>query len=48
MGEKAFLIVSGFYANDVDHIESMAISCGLKIIRKINKNNWAAVVFSKA
>ncbi len=48
MGEKALLIVSGFYANDVQEIESKAVSCGLKIIRKINKNNWAAVVFSKA
>ena len=47
MAEKSFLIVSGFYANDVEDIESKAISCGLKLIRKINKNNWAAVVFSK-
>ncbi len=48
MREKAFLILSGFYATDVEDIESKAISCGLKIIKKISKNNWSAVVLSKA
>lgn len=47
MREKAFLILSGFYTTDAEDIESKAISCGLKIIKKISKNNWAAVVLSK-
>jgi ribosomal protein L11 methyltransferase len=42
-----FLVVSGFYENDVVDIENIANESNLKKIKQISKNNWAAVVFKK-
>ena len=45
--ESGHLIVSGFYLHDIEDIETLANTCGLKKIKQISKNNWAAVVFKK-
>jgi ribosomal protein L11 methyltransferase len=44
---SGYLIVSGFYLHDIEDIEQLANTCGLKKIKQISKNNWAAVVFKK-
>jgi ribosomal protein L11 methyltransferase len=42
-----YLLVSGFYQNDIEDIQAEAESCGFEKIKQISKNNWAAVVFKK-
>jgi ribosomal protein L11 methyltransferase len=43
-----YLIMSGFYISDIQDIEAAATVVGLKKIKEISKNNWAAIVFRKA
>jgi ribosomal protein L11 methyltransferase len=47
MASDAVLLVSGFYEHDVADIEEVAKLSGLKKLKQISKNQWAAVVFSK-
>jgi ribosomal protein L11 methyltransferase len=42
-----YLLLSGFYEHDIADIQQKAEACGLKKIKHISKNNWAAVVFKK-
>ncbi len=42
-----YLLVSGFYVQDIPDIQSAAEASGFKKVREISKNNWAAVVFRK-
>ena len=45
MKNGASLLLSGFYEHDVPEIESKCNEQGLKKLKQISKNNWAAVVF---
>ncbi len=45
--DGGYLIVSGFYETDVADIQEIAGQSGLKKLRSLSKNNWAAVVFIK-
>ncbi|MCP9764892.1 50S ribosomal protein L11 methyltransferase [Lacihabitans soyangensis] len=42
-----YLLLSGFYEHDIADIQAKAEANGLKKIKHISKNNWAAVVFRK-
>ena len=42
-----YLLVSGFYENDIEDIHAIAEKSGFKKVKHISKNNWAAVVFRK-
>ncbi len=42
-----YLLISGFYVQDIDDIQEEAERNGFKKIKQISKNNWAAVVFRK-
>lgn len=42
-----YLLVSGFYEHDIADIAAVAEAQGLKKVKQISKNNWAAVVFRK-
>lgn len=42
-----YLLLSGFYEHDIADIQQKAEASGLKKIKHISKNNWAAVVFRK-
>jgi len=41
------LIVSGFYESDLADIEAEADKYSLKLVKKVEKNNWVAVQFAK-
>ena len=47
MEPNAYLIVSGFYVQDVEDITQKAAEVGLKIITQTSKNNWSAIVFQR-
>ena len=42
-----YLLVSGFYEQDIPDIQAVAEAAGFKKVKQISKNNWAAVVFRK-
>ncbi len=42
-----YLLVSGFYEQDIPDIRTVAEAAGFKKVKQISKNNWAAVVFRK-
>jgi len=44
---RDYLLLSGFYEHDISDIQKTAEANGLKKIKHISKNNWAAVVFKK-
>jgi ribosomal protein L11 methyltransferase len=44
---KEYLLLSGFYEQDIADIQQKAEESGFKKIKHISKNNWAAVVFKK-
>ena len=44
---RDYLLLSGFYEHDITDIQQKAEDNGLKKIKHISKNNWAAVVFKK-
>jgi len=44
---RDYLLLSGFYEHDISDIQQTAEANGLKKIKHISKNNWAAVVFKK-
>jgi ribosomal protein L11 methyltransferase len=43
----SIIVMSGFYEHDISDIEGLALKTGLKKIKQISKNNWAAVVLEK-
>ena len=45
MNKDSFLVLSGFYTNDVDEMQAKCESNGLKKVSETNKNQWACVVF---
>lgn len=44
---RDYLLVSGFYEQDIPDIQAVAEAAGFKKVKQISKNNWAAVVFRK-
>lgn len=44
---KGFLLLSGFYTEDVADLEQLANRLGLKLIAQQSKDNWAALVLQK-
>lgn len=44
---KDYLLVSGFYIQDIPDIEAVAVKSGFKKVTWTSKNNWAAIVFRK-
>lgn len=47
MADKATLLMSGFYTEDIDEIKKSAEENGLTFVSYKQKNNWAAVKFVK-
>ncbi|MDO4779891.1 MAG: 50S ribosomal protein L11 methyltransferase [Bacteroides sp.] len=47
MADKATLLMSGFYTEDIDEINKSAEENGLTFVSYKQKNNWAAVKFVK-
>lgn len=45
--QDGVLILSGFYTEDIDVINQSVISCGLNMVKKETRNDWAAVRFIK-
>jgi len=43
--QKASLVMSGFYAEDLPLIEEKAIASGLRLEKTCVKNNWMAATF---
>lgn len=41
------LLISGFYLEDLPHIEKKSATCGLKLLSRAVKNNWVAALFVK-
>lgn len=46
--EKGLLLLSGFYEKDIPDIKKCAEDYNLMLDKIVNKDNWAAVVFSKS
>ena len=47
LAENGFLLVSGFYEQDMEDISKVASSVGLQKISYKVKNNWTSIVFQK-
>ncbi|MCR5312724.1 MAG: 50S ribosomal protein L11 methyltransferase [Bacteroidaceae bacterium] len=47
LSKDGTLLMSGFYTEDVDELESVAKLCGLSIVDILSNNNWCALVVSK-
>ena len=45
--EGGFILLSGFYNSDLDHIEAITQKAGLVLESKKEQNNWLAVKFKK-
>jgi len=44
---QGFLLLSGFYTEDIQDLEHLANQIGLKLIAKQSKDNWAALILQK-
>jgi ribosomal protein L11 methyltransferase len=44
---QGYLLLSGFYKEDVDDLEVLANQLGLTLIGQQSKDNWAALVLKK-
>ncbi len=47
LAENGFLLVSGFYEQDMEDISKVATSVGLQKISYKVKNNWTSIIFQK-
>ena len=45
---EGFLLLSGFYTEDIEDLDACATPLGLKIISQQSKDNWAALILKKA
>ena len=43
--EKGVLLLSGFYTEDIEIIDAAAASCGLKMLEKLERNNWVGLKY---
>jgi ribosomal protein L11 methyltransferase len=46
--DHGYLLLSGFYTEDVDDLEKLADQLGMKLITQQSKDNWAALVLQKS
>ncbi|MEM1406275.1 MAG: 50S ribosomal protein L11 methyltransferase [Bacteroidota bacterium] len=44
---NGFMVLSGFYEDDTDDIVTSAVQCGLVEKKRIARNDWCSVVFTK-
>jgi ribosomal protein L11 methyltransferase len=44
---RGFLLLSGFYIEDITDLEQLANQIGLELIAQQSKDNWAALVLQK-
>jgi ribosomal protein L11 methyltransferase len=44
---KGYLLLSGFYTEDIDDIMESTVPLGLNLIKKQSKDNWAALILQK-
>ena len=45
---EGFLLLSGFYSEDIEDLDACATPLGLEIISQQSKDNWAALILKKA
>ncbi|WP_339754037.1 50S ribosomal protein L11 methyltransferase [Algoriphagus aquimarinus] len=45
--EKGFLLLSGFYTEDIEDLNNCAKPLGLELISQQSKDNWAALILQK-
>ncbi|MDF2156664.1 50S ribosomal protein L11 methyltransferase [Algoriphagus sp. CAU 1675] len=45
---KGYLLLSGFYTEDIDDLMEVASPLGLSLINKQSKDNWAALILQKS
>jgi ribosomal protein L11 methyltransferase len=45
--DRGFLLLSGFYTEDITDLEQLANKIGLELISQQSKDNWAALVLQK-
>tara|TARA_R110002020_G_C15859667_1_gene737008 strand:- start:334 stop:594 length:261 start_codon:yes stop_codon:yes gene_type:complete len=45
--EEGFLLLSGFYAQDIEDLNDCAQPLGLELISQQSKDNWAALIMQK-
>ncbi|MCR6641766.1 MAG: 50S ribosomal protein L11 methyltransferase [Sporocytophaga sp.] len=46
--KSGYLLLSGFYTEDIEDIKSEALDRGLKFEKSLQKNNWACLVFQNS
>jgi ribosomal protein L11 methyltransferase len=46
--DQGYLLLSGFYTEDVDDLENLADQLGMKLISQQSKDNWAVLVLQKS
>jgi ribosomal protein L11 methyltransferase len=44
---EGYLLLSGFYTEDIEDLEQLAKPLGLKLISQQSKDNWAALILQK-
>lgn len=44
---KGSILLSGFFQTDVPEIIAQAVNCGMKVVKQIDKEGWAALHLSK-
>ena len=45
LNEGGVLLLSGFYSEDIDKIDSCALNLGLKLVNKKERNNWVGLKY---
>ena len=48
LSTKGFLLLSGFYTEDIEDLLAVAQPLGLALIKKSSKDNWAALILQKS
>ena len=47
MPSEGYLLLSGFYTEDIDDLMEVAQPLGLKLLKSNSKDNWAALILQK-
>ena len=45
--DKGYLLLSGFYTEDIPDLEACAMKLGLHLLDQGSKENWAALILQK-
>lgn len=48
LAPKGFLLLSGFYTEDIEDLIKVASPLGLNLLKKSSKDNWAALILQKS